>query len=185
MYQVGEMISDLNGTYMGLVTAIDNNLGWITYIASCTTVNVTVSFSAAAQMFMPSKYIGAQQTATTVHSRTLFKVGDKVKFKGQSGWSVTGIVHGKYEIEIPFAYTLRGIDEIDLEHELPATSAPGTQQTFGIWGGLTGLTVSPITPVSPQLEEPIQQPLPKCECGSDAVGSPKHADYCPKYNKES
>jgi len=24
----------------------------------------------------------------------------------------------------------------------------------------------------------------KCECGADACGSPKHSEYCPKYEEE-
>lgn len=32
--------------------------------------------------------------------------------------------------------------------------------------------------------DPIFYPKKKCECGSSAVGSDKHSDYCPKHTSE-
>ena len=34
------------------------------------------------------------------------------------------------------------------------------------------------------LNQDDEKPEVKCECGSDAVGSPRHSEWCPKYRKE-
>lgn len=44
-------------------------------------------------------------------------------------------------------------------------------------------------PIKPNFDDNMDEYfitiLKLCECGSDAVGSNKHSDYCPKHQKEN